>query len=680
MSRLSACLLVSMLLILPAWGVSAQERKPLLQPGKSTLYQRVLTRPGARLSDRPGGAAGTLVDAFSRFYVYAETEHDGQSWVEVGLDTRGGVSGWLRGAETVPWLQQMALAFTNPGAQRERALFFESWEALSGIFALPDPAAEAIPLTRRIIAGEPDPRVVAIEPDRFIDINSRFYLLPILGYEEVFTDAGHLMRGLEVASVTATTDAPPPVQSSAQPSTDDQADGSVLHLSSFRAAVVFIIDSTISMQPYIDEARAAAEQVYRRIEGEGLLPKAAFGLVAFRAPSADPTRAKSLEYVARLFVDPAQVTSGVDFLSGAAKLTEAKVSTDRFDEDPYAGVLTALEEIPWSRFGARYAVLITDAGALEGGASSTGLHAEQVRSEAAEKGVALLVLHLKTAAGAADHAAAEAQYRTLSNNAAIQRTLYFPVPEGSAAALGKAVKALSDTVIENIQAAARGELAAGSARAATGGTAPSTAPSTAQASDPADDPQTAGLRAATRALGKAMQLAYLGRLEGTSAPVVFKGWISDRDLVDPTVKTLDERVLLTKDQLSDLHRILKQIVDAADAGMLEPDAFFDSLRSLAAQYGRDPALATSPNATRLADLGLLGEYLEGLPYKSDLMALDQETWSRWGTQRQFDLVSRLKGKIKLYERYNADTDRWVSLAAGSPPGEWVYPVPLRDLP
>jgi hypothetical protein len=177
-----------------------------------------------------------------------------------------------------------------------------------------------------------------------------------------------------------------------------------------------------------------------------------------------------------------------------------------------------------------------------------------------------------------------------------------------------------------------------------------------------------------------MQLAYLGKEEGTRAPLVFEGWISDRDLADPTVRTVDERVLLTKDQLSDLHGILKQIVDAADAGMLEPDAFFDGLRSIAAQYGRDPSLATSAQAVKLADLGLLGEYLDGLPYKSDVMTLDQDTWSRWGTQRQFEFVSRLKGKIRLYERYNADADRWVSLAEGSPPGERVYPVPLRDLP
>ena len=42
--------------------------------------------------------------------------------------------------------------------------------------------------------------------------------------------------------------------------------------------------------------------------------------------------------------------------------------------------------------------------------------------------------------------------------------------------------------------------------------------------------------------------------------------------------------------------------------------------------------------------------------------------------------SQLKGKTRLYERYTADTDRWVSLAEDSPKGEQVYPVPLSDLP
>ncbi|MEX5669633.1 serine/threonine protein kinase, partial [Pseudomonas neuropathica] len=82
----------------------------------------------------------------------------------------------------------------------------------------------------------------------------------------------------------------------------------------------------------------------------------------------------------------------------------------------YAGVMQAIDKVDWSPFGARYVVLITDAGALDGDdkLSGTGLNAEQVRIEASNPGVAIYTLHLKTAAGAKDHANAEAQYQALS--------------------------------------------------------------------------------------------------------------------------------------------------------------------------------------------------------------------------------------------------------------------------
>jgi hypothetical protein len=647
-----------LLLLAGAVGAASPGRAPLLMPGKKTLYQRVLTRPGAELAATPGASAGTLVDAFSRFYVYGEETVAGRPWVEVGIDTLGGVKGWLPADLTVPWKQQMTLAFTNPGANRERVLFFDDRAAIEALMAGPDAAAEVRSIEKTLAAGGRDDRVVAIEPDTFIDINQQFYLLPILDFDEVYTDSGHTLRTLRVASVTKP-------DLSAPQATPEQAP--VTPLSSFRAGVVFVIDSTISMQPYIDEARTAVKDVYRRIEAAGLLDKVAFGLVGFRAPTADKERAEQLEYVASEFVDPSEVSSGEEFLRKAARLSEAKVSTDRFDEDAYAGVIEALEEVPWQQFGARYIVLITDAGALEGADSRTGLRAEQVRSEAADKGVAVIVLHLKTPAGVKDHASAEAQYRTLSNNPAIQQPLYFPVAMGSVPRFKQAVGTLGEAVVDNIRGAARGEAVAGSALGA-------------KTPAPKEDAELARLRRLAQSLGHAMQLEYLGRMQRTRAPQVFEGWIGDRDFADPTVRTVEERVLLTKNQLSDLQMILKEIVDAADRGVLEPDRFFDSLRSIAAQFGRDPNLARRPEARRLADLGLLGEYLEGLPYQSDVMNLDQETWSRWGPQRQYDFINKLKSKIRLYERYNADRGRWVSLAEGSPVGEQVYPVRLRDLP
>ena len=668
---LLAGLSISLSTLLPA---AAEAREPLLMDGKKALYQRILTRPGAALQQTPGANSSTgigkptPVDAFSRFYVYAREQHQGKPWLQVGIDTRGTLKGWLPAAKSVPWKQQLTLAFTNPGAKRDRVLFFNAWDDLDQVLELEDPGSEIRPLTKKIEAGDKDPRIVAIEPKEFIDINRQFYLLPILAYEETSTESGHSITALKIASITKHDPPQTPVTppTSAPPPTGQPP----LTLTAFRAAVVFVIDSTISMRKYIDETRAAVKQVYKRVQDAGIQDQVSFGLVGFRAASKDPRRTKQLGYVAQEFVDPAEVDTAEEFLSLAATLTEAKVSTDHFDEDAYAGVIKALEDIPWNRFGARYIVLISDAGALEGDDSETKLHADQVRSEAAAKGVALYTFHLKTPAGKNNHASAAAQYQTLAHNPTIQQSLYFPIEAGDPKGFATKINVLADSVIDNIRSAAAGGAAPGSAREAT----------TVKTAKAATDPGLQRLQQATAALGHAMQLAYLGRLHQTAAPEVFEAWISDRDLSDPAILAVDQRVLLTKDQLSDLRMVLMKILDAADRGVLEPDGFFDSLRSIAAQFGRDPNLAMRPEATKLADLGLMNEYLEDLPYKSDIMNLDQDTWTRWGPQRQFEFIKRLRSKVRLYERYNADQDRWVSLAKDSPAGERVYPVPLRDLP
>jgi hypothetical protein len=181
-------------------------------------------------------------------------------------------------------------------------------------------------------------------------------------------------------------------------------------------------------------------------------------------------------------------------------------------------------------------------------------------------------------------------------------------------------------------------------------------------------------------LGYAMQLAYLGREQGTRAPPVFSGWITDIDLQDPVKRSVDVHILLTKKQLSDMQLVLKGIVDAANEGLTSPDKFYDSLRSFVSVLGRDPNAVISDQAMNIADMGLLGEYLDDLPYKSLVMNLDQDTWSTWSVQQQIDFQNAVKRKMRLYEIYNSDADRWVSLAEGSDPADHVYPVPLDALP
>jgi hypothetical protein len=499
-----------------------------------------------------------------------------------------------------------------------------------------------------------------------VDFKKNFYLLPILQAEEVMSDAGFNVRLLEVASVSRqdaganSAASPQAVQSS---------------IKAFSAGVMFVIDSTLSMDPYIERTRQAVQTIYARMEKEKLGDKVKFGLLAFRS---NLKAVPQLEYTTRLYVDPTKVKDGADFVAKIKDLKATKVSTPKFDEDPYAGVQEALDKINWNEFGARYIVLITDAGAIDAGdpLSSTGLDAQALRSRAKEKGVALYVLHLKTGEGKHNHQSAQAQYETLAFSAITNRALYYPVDAGRVNVFGETIEALGQSLVSQIKQASMGEVVPGSALTASNATPAPAIPATPSA---AANPSVAIAQDAVL-IGRAMQLAYLGGATNAKAPPFFQAWISDRDLLKQNVPTTEVRVLLTKAQLSDLSSIVRKIVDAANASLVSPADMFAQLRSIAATMGRDPNDLRGPNAQKLGQMGLLDEYLEGLPYKSDVLGLDEDQWKSMSVSAQTQFMIRLNTKLKQYQAFNADPDSWVSLAKGSDPSEFVYPVPLEALP
>lgn len=643
----------------------SQGAKPLLMPDKQTIYQRVLTRPGAQLLAQPGDAKGTPQPALSRFYVYERKESDGKQWLLLGADSRGKTDGWMVADVTLPWKQQMTLAFTNP-VNRDRTLMFEDREEVLNIVRAEDPKVAVAPIREAVETGKGDPRVVSIEPEEHIDIQKKFYLLPILEAEEVVTNQGYV-RVLEVASVT--TDGR---DSGPGSNGETKKPERVAVLRTFTAAVVFVIDSTISMGPYIDRTREAVRRIYDKVEKAGLQDQVKFGLIAYRSSvEASP----GLEYVSKVYADPTKVKDGQDFLKKVQGLSPATVSSARFDEDAYSGVMSALQSIKWNEFGGRYVVLITDAGALKGSdeLSGTQLGAEQVQIDAERLGVAVYTLHLKTPEGKRNHASAEQQYRTLSNNAIARRSLYYPVDAGSVDEFGRIVDGLSDAIVQQVTAASKGEMAPGSARSAK----PAKKEEEEKPKDLVEQAQSDA-----RLLGHAMALAYLGRVRGTEAPPLFRAWLADRDFAYPDLATTEVRVLVTKNELSTLRDVVKAILDAGEKAQNEVGTadFFDLLRSSAAHLARDPNQLTDPDATKLGELGLLDEFLDGLPYKSDVMTLTSDRWEQWSTSEQEDFLDNLRRKLRQYRNYDEDTDLWIALSEGANPGDSVYPVPIKALP
>jgi len=638
-------------LLLTSQVIAAEGNKPLLQEGKKTLFQRVLTTPGCKLGTEAGDDKGPLQPAFSSFYVYQKADINGQSWVKVGPDSYGKTIGWLPQSCTVDWKMQLTLAFTNP-ANRDRLVFFKDKKSLDDILNAPDPVSLVAPLRAHLKRDGHAEGVLAQEPEYFVDLQKQFYLLPILSGEEVMTESGFYTRLLNVASVSK-------ADPNAKPADD------VNQLKGFNASVVFVIDSTISMGPYIDRTKEAVNKIYDKIKQEHLQDQVKFGLVSFRS---NTKAVPGLEFTSKIFADPNQVKDGADFLQKVAGLKEAKVSSSLVDEDAYSGVLSAIDNINWSPFGARYIVLITDAGAIDGSnkLSSTGLDAKQLRLEAGNKGIALYTLHLKTPSGKADHAKAEGQYRDLSNFDSTQSNLYQSVDAGDLKAFGQQVDTLAAAITDQVKSAYMGDAAIGSALYSKD-----------DGKKPAPEDK---LLEDTALIGHAMQLAWLGKKNDTQAPLVFKAWISDRDLIKQNIPTTDVRVLLTKGQLSDLSDVVSQILQAANEGMISPNKMFERLRTVAATMGADPNQLKQQDNAKINDLGVLGEYLADLPYRSDVLNLDEETWKSWDGLSQEKFIRTLSTKLRYYQKYNADVDRWVELAKGSDPRDRVYPVPLEMMP
>ncbi|VTP69512.1 Uncharacterised protein [Leclercia adecarboxylata] len=75
------------------------------------------------------------------------------------------------------------------------------------------PAAALEPMIASLNKNQPVPQVLAREPEYMVDQLKNFYLLPVLGSDDVFTDTGFQVRVLNVASVSEKGSASAPAKS-----------------------------------------------------------------------------------------------------------------------------------------------------------------------------------------------------------------------------------------------------------------------------------------------------------------------------------------------------------------------------------------------------------------------------------------------------------------------------------
>ena len=109
-------------------------------------------------------------------------------------------------------------------------------------------------------------------------------------------------------------------------------------------------------------------------------------MVAFRNSTVKTPR---VEYVSRVLSYLRDGREREQFEIALAQAQEAKISTHSFNEDAFAGLKMALENLNWSPYLSRLAFLITDAGAIrnDDSFSSSGMNETEIADMAMAKGV-----------------------------------------------------------------------------------------------------------------------------------------------------------------------------------------------------------------------------------------------------------------------------------------------------
>lgn len=652
------------------WAAPVLADQPLLQEGKKTVFQRVVSHPGAVLykdenaSDEQGRPL-----TFTSFYVY---ERKGDM-ARVGTSaTRS--DGWLKIKDFTEWPQAITMEFASQMG-REPVIFFKDHNALVDLCQSDDISGQVDGFIEGFNAGKGSQEVLALEPTgKEGSVSQRnFYLMPVLGTDDQFKEAGTQL--LQVACIDPGN--PDAARAGTSGSGKGGSDPGSAAPKQMKTGIAFVIDTTKSMGPYIEKTKELIRNIYDKLEGSPQRENIELALVAFRS---NPRLRPKTEYNAKIISDFKPLSERGAMEAALKEAEECQDSTHAFDEDSLAGVQEAIEGLSWDRVQGKNIMLVTDAGPLGTGKAggSTGMSPESMAALAQSKKIYLTVAHIKGAGkqDKADHAYAEKSYKALSrlgNGESSYLAIDARNPKAAAESFGKVGNIMADKFRDVAQMNAN--------------KTPPVKPKVEQI--PANATPEERARHLADAIGYAMQLQFMGDQNKTGAPQVVSAWIADSDLPNleknpgaAPVPAAWPAVLLTKAQLSQLRQQLRLIIEKANEAFLagnENFNFYEQLISAAAQMSRDPSAFSNDPDANLAQKGVLLEVLDGLPYKSQILRMKQDDWTNMSTGQQKEFIDRLSSMLKFYDMLDSSSDKWEGF--GSPnTNEWVARVPLSQLP
>ncbi|BEQ17062.1 VWA domain-containing protein [Desulfoferula mesophila] len=684
-------LVLALLLALSWSAMAAGERKPVRIQGTKAMYLRVVARPFAKIYKEPKEGAEVVeanVRTFQPFYVYTQPQQAQavsktaeEGWYEVGPNDRGQVKGWMKATDVMPWKHAMCLLYTSPEG-RKPVLMFSEIKTLQQMVKQPQEQrlaqAQGYYQTIAEAGGKQLPKdfpVVAVEPKRWIDPRTQFYLMPVLEAVNLEVDTFYTTL-VKLAAATAagrgSSNVRTNVQERQQALVAADSGDAAQKIKDQKIDIVYVMDMTKSMRPFIEATLktildTSALLSQKMAGGHDLGSNIRFGLWGYR----DSETIRGIEFDTRNFTPQLQEVEA--FGQTLSTVREANVGSEGFEEDVFGGVDQAILNTQWTGDALRFIVLVGDAPSHPLGHEWNSSKKDEniLRTLADEKKVYLFSMHIKYPDPrlSSYHQVGEGQFAKLATNPGTDKAAYFPIQGNDPQDFAKVSKLVAESMVAALQKGQSGAVMAAAPAAPAASSAPA-----ASAAPAAPASQAAQIAEVIRAA----QVQWLGKATGAQAPKDITAFAMDRDLENPAIPSLDVCVLLNKRQLDSLVKALQTIIEAGRLGQKSGQGFFESLKNVAVLGGADPDKILS--AKKYSDSGLVPEFLKGLPYKSKIMALTGETWASWNAMEQDRFMDELDGKIQAYQDIHEQADQWVQLNQGDDKDQYVYPVKLSLMP
>jgi hypothetical protein len=661
---------------------------PLIGNRTGVLPMKVLTRPFSNIYDAPSAEGKLLrenVPAFTIFYVYQDKKQEG--WYQVGSDTRGGNLGWMKADDVIEWKQNLVVQFTHPD-ERKPVLLFREEGPLSQLVALPKAtrAAQVDQLYETVKSGRPPANfpVSSMEPRR--EINSKdFYLLPIVDFREDEID-GREGRLLKLAAATR------------QRGATDFASGNAGNINreidptkgrEIKVDLVFVMDLTLSMQPFATRTLQMIQNCVQQTGADAKVVSAIrFGLWGYR--DSPEICGKSMEWNTHNFTEDLQPLNDFAVTLGGVRATTTD-SID-FEEDVLSGVADAVEKTKWRDGAIHQLILVGDAPGREPKkADPFDTHrshpigtareksAAEIRTMADKvsegKGVYVSAIYLKSSPKWAKYEQiGTEQFSILSRNRNDLRGHgnFRLLNATDSAIYGATAQSLADGILEAVRAAQSGRTSdlAEPPKVDAGGGSPNV--------ETEEAGKTAG-REMAKNMFRGAFVDYLATVDAPKPPNDVTVWASDKDLLDPVVRGLEPQILLTKKDLNSLKLMLDSVINAGLRGKITGEDLFKALQAVIAAAVSDPGQISS--AESLVATGLTPKFLQGLPYRSRLMTLTEDSWRRMSADSQDQFLQDLDNKLHMYQTLHDQKDaNWHKLNPDDDDGNKVINVPLDALP